>query len=180
MKVMVKKRLALLIGLSAFGQIASAQEAVSIARPEPIIWMPRVVFRPLVSDSTLLLLSRDLVWRCEQDDSWGGGTYFEVDFEHIVSCEGRREVYELVNDYGESYDYRILSRTLKARLIRTSDSTFLYTEMAEGDTTTVVRTIPLIMDFSNPVYVDSSYTEDIQTGSMRLMVSKMVELKTIR
>jgi len=34
------------------------------------------------------------------------------------------------------------------------------------------------MDLSGkPAYIDSSYTEDIQSGNMRLTISKMIELE---
>lgn len=138
---------------------------------------PTMRIGPLVRDSTLLMLSPDLVWRCEQDIFWGGGTLFEVDLERVRECEGRRELYELVRVYGDHYDYRPISRTLRARLTRSSETTFLYTEMDPSDTTRVVRSVPLVFDVQNVAYVDSSYTEDIRTGKFRLTITKLVELK---
>ncbi len=167
----------ILIGMSAICLSSLAQDPVSVARAEPIVWSPRVVYSPIITDSTLLLLSPNLVWRCAQDGYWGGGTLFEVDFEHVVSCEGRREVYELVRGHGDYYSYRCIIQDLRAKLMRTSDTTFLYTEMSPQDTTAIVRSVALVMDMSMVVNVDSLYTEDIQSGDMRLRVSKMVELK---
>ena len=172
------KRTTLCLSLNGLVLFASGQIVVTTAGEESIMWLPQVMYRPFITDSTLLMLSPDLVWRCELKDFWGGGTYFEVDLEHVISCEGRKEVYELVRGYGECYIYQPISRTLRARLTRTSESSFLCTELATDDTTSVVRSIPLKVDLSGkPAYIDSSYTEDIQSGNMRLTISKMIELK---
>lgn len=168
------RKIVLFIGLNAMGLFAFGQTSVAVERIAP---PPVVLNRPLISDSTLLLLDPDLVWRCEQDGNMGKGTFFEVDFEHVLKCECRKELYQLVLGDYEQYEYRPTSRTLRAKLKRTAPSEFLYTEVAASDSTRVIRTVPLFMDFAKQASVDSMYTVDPETGDLSLRISKFVELR---
>lgn len=171
---MTIKRIVLICWLTGFGPITSAQTVIPEVRIEPLAPMPRVIYRPLLSDSTLLFFSPDLVWRCSYTNVVVGLDWFTADFAWVKECTCRKETYRLI-PYGggyPGYHYELTDSLLMGSLVRTSDTTFNYTEVKDH------RTIPLVFDLSKVIRVDTMYYESASDiNLMKMDVTRFVELK---
>ena len=144
--------------------------------------MPRVITQPVVADSTLLLNAPWLVWRCTYEKGGPEVEWFDADFARVQSCSGKQETYELVANQ-RSYAYKLRSSTERARLTRTSDSTFAYVEFYFSESDTMTESVhqhqDLVYDAVHPRSVDTLYYEDPSSGEMRMLVTRFVVLKGV-
>ena len=161
-----------------FVMLVSAQTVVTEA--VPLHLLPKVAFRPLILDSTQLFLSPDVVWRCSYMDGSTGFDWFDSDFAKVKRCDCAEETYRLL-PYGRfigRYQYKLVASSPRGSLVRTSDTTFLYTEYEFNDSTSIHRELPMVFDTSKVVRCDTAYTESLHDGTrLRMEVSKFVELK---
>jgi hypothetical protein len=159
-----------------FAMLVSAQTAVTEALPLHLF--PKVAYRPIVLDSTLLFLAKDVVWRCSYTDGSVGFDWFTADFARVERCDCAEETYRLL-PYGKyigGYEYKLATLNPRGLLVRTSDTTFTYTEFEFTDSTSTHFVLPMVFDTSMVVRIDTAYTEGFD-GNMRMEVSRFVELK---
>jgi hypothetical protein len=169
-------RLALVV--IAIGSVTLASAQTVVAEIIPLHLIPKVTYRPLVLDSTLLFQSPNVVWRCSYLDGSTGFDWFNTDFARMKRCDCAEETYRLLPYGGNSggYVYKLVTSEPRGSLVRTSDTTFTYTEYEFTDSTSVHRVLPMVFDTSNVVRTDTAYTEGYD-GNMKMEVSKFVELK---
>lgn len=162
----------------AFGIVTWTSAQTVIPEVAPLQPLPKVVYRPLVLDSTLLFLAKDVVWRCSYTDGSVGFDWFTADFARVERCDCAEETYRLL-PYGKyigGYEYKLATSNPRGLLVRTSDTTFTYTEFEFTDSTSTHFVLPMVFDTSMVVRIDTAYTEGFD-GNMRMEVSRFVELK---
>lgn len=145
----------------------------------PLHPLAKVVYRPIVLDSTLLFLAKDMVWRCSCTDGSVGFDWFTADFARVKRCDCAEETYRLV-PYGKlvgGYEYKLTTSTPRGSFVRTSDTTFTYTEYEFTDSTSIHNMLPMVFDVSSVVRIDTAYTESLDGSYMRMEISRFVELK---
>jgi hypothetical protein len=172
------KRTALIVCLNACGLGISGQTTIPEARIERLAPMPRVITQPIVVDSALLLNAPWLVWRCTYEKRAPEVEWFDADLARVQSCAGKQESYELVAN-NRSHAYKLRNSTERARLTRTSDSTFHYVEFYFTDSESVHQYQDLVYDALHPRSVDTLYYEDPGSGEMRMLVTRFVVLRGV-
>ncbi len=142
-----------------------------------IYYRPQTIVQPLIMDSSLLFLSPDLVWRCDMKEKYLDVEWYEADFKDVASCECTRDIYTYVPDSDHrGYHQKLLSLELRARLVRDSETTFLYSEYDPADST-VLKSFRMLFDTSHIVRTDTMFLEDLGTGKMTMEVTKLVKLE---
>ncbi len=146
-----------------------------------IYYRPQSILQPLIMDSSLLFFSPDLVWRCDMKEKYVDVEWYEADFKDVASCECTREMYTLVpSSSHRRYYQKLLSQELRARLIRDSGTSFLYTEYDPADSS-VLRSFQMNFDTSAVVTTDTIVTEDLMTGEIiKTEFTKLVKLERAR
>lgn len=106
--------------------------------------------------------------------------WYEADFSDVATCECTRDLYTYVpNQNHRGYHQKLLSRELRARLVRDSETTFLYSEYDPADSA-VLRSFQMLFDTSEIVRTDTMFTEDLISGKMTMEVTKLVKLERVR
>ena len=154
-------------------QICSSQTTVSERIQPP--WS--AVYKALVLDTTLLFNAPDVAWNCSYTDGATGLSWLRADIVRLKECRCTADTYRKVPNGKENYTYKLISSVPRGSLVRTSDSTFTYTEFASGDSTAVHRVLSMAYNVSKVVKADSVLTENINTGNLDLIISKAIELR---
>lgn len=162
----------------AFFLITLASAQTVMPEVAPLQPLPKVVYRPLVLDSTLLFQSPNVVWRCSYLDGSTGFDRFDTDFARMKRCDCAEETYRLLPFGGSSggYVYKLVKSDPRGSLVRTSDTTFTYTEYEFTDSTSTHIVLPMVFDTSMVIRIDTAYTEGFD-GNMKMEVSRFIELK---
>ena len=163
-----------LAGVNLCGQ----ETRTKVERLEPMMSVKAFV-KPAFSDTTLLFYSDSLVWNCSMNDGYSY-SYYATDFSRVDSCECYEEMYRKLPAKGSSrnqsperkYRFEMVSRELRAKLTKQSDTVFLYEELDDSE---LLREEKLIFKWDNVIAVDSLYGEDNQRR-LGLTVTRLIQV----
>lgn len=168
-------RIVAVVSMAGYGLVTSGQTVIPEVRIEALAPMPRIIVRPLIADSTLLFFAKDVAWHCSLVNGVTGYGWLDVDFAWLKECTCATENYRI--DGYPGYYYRLISSEPRGSFVRTSDTTFTYTELKLENTGSVQRVIPMFFDVNNVVRIDTAYTENLNTGDMEIEITRFVDLK---
>jgi len=129
----------------------------------------------MIADSTLLFFAPNVAWHCSYTNGVVGYNWLDADFVSLDRCTCATETYR-VDGYPRN-GYKLVSSDPRGSFVRSSDTTFTYTEYEYTDSTSIHSSISMIFDPSKVVRDDTAYTESLSTGNMEMMITEFVELK---
>ena len=136
-----------------------------------------VIYQPVVRDSTLLFPKPWLVWLCTCACPVEFEFYYEVDFQKVHTCWGRKEVFEREEVMGV---YAFVQRgpgKLHAMLEESEDG-FVYKELSDEEGT-ATRTVQLRLDTAQMLRTDTAVVGQWGKDDYVTRITRYVELKRV-